>query len=223
MLIVEAPVGPLAANCYMVAAGEDAACAVIDPGQEALGPVADAVARHRLRPEAVLLSHGHFDHVWSAAALCERYGIGAHIHPGDAELLREPAKGVDPALAAQLSALFGGEELAEPERVEPLADGQELRIGGLELSVAHAPGHTPGSVVFAVQGDAAATLFTGDLLFAGSIGRTDFPGGDHAAILESLARVCLSRPDDTEVRPGHGPATTIGRERTANPFLRRMG
>jgi hydroxyacylglutathione hydrolase len=225
VLIVDMPLGPLAANCYLLAVGEDAPCVVVDPGQQALGPVSEAVARHRLRPQAVLLTHGHFDHVWSAAALCERYGIAAHIHPGDAELLREPAKGLDPALESQLSALFGGEELAEPERVEPLADGQILDLAGLALSVSHAPGHTPGSVTFSVPGDTgdtAAILFSGDLLFAGSIGRTDFPGGDHPTMMDSLARVCLALPDNTEVRPGHGPATTIGRERVANPFLRGM-
>jgi hydroxyacylglutathione hydrolase len=222
VLIVDMPLGPLGANCYLLATGENAPCVVIDPGQQAFDPVTKAVAHHGLRPQAVLLTHGHFDHVWSAAALCERYGIAAYLHPGDAELLREPAKGLDPALATQLSALFGGEDLAEPEQVEPLADGGVLDLAGLELSVHHAPGHTPGSVAFRVSGDTAATLFTGDLLFAGSIGRTDFPGGDHATMMDSLTRVCLALSDDTEVRPGHGPATTIGRERVANPFLRGL-
>ncbi|TDQ51598.1 MBL fold metallo-hydrolase [Actinorugispora endophytica] len=224
MLIAGFPAGPLAANCYVVAPEAGAECVVVDPGQQAGSGLAGLLAEHGLTPAAVLLTHGHFDHVWSAAQMCEEYGVAAHGHAADRALLADPAKGVDPGLAAQLSALFGGERLREPDRVVEVSDGETLRLAGLEIGVAHAPGHTPGSVVYtlpAAEGRPEA-LLTGDLLFAGSIGRSDFPGGDHAEILRSLARVCLSRPDDTAVLPGHGPRTTVGRERATNPFLRGL-
>ncbi|QVQ52059.1 MBL fold metallo-hydrolase [Spiractinospora alimapuensis] len=222
MLIVERPVGPLAANCFVVASGPDATCVVIDPGQEAEDAVAESVGEHGLRPEAVLLTHGHFDHVWSAAALSERYGIPVYVHPEDAALLSDPAKGLDPALAAQLTALFGDGQLNEPENTYHLRGEQTLALAEMTFTVHHAPGHTPGSVAFSTDDDGTPTLFAGDLLFAGSIGRTDFPGGDPEAMAESLRRVCLDRPDETVVHPGHGPVTTIGRERVSNPFLRGL-
>jgi hydroxyacylglutathione hydrolase len=112
--------------------------------------------------------------------------------------------------------LFRGLTFTEPDDVIPLDDGMTLRLAGVELVVDHAPGHTPGSVAFRSAGQ---VLFSGDLLFAGSIGRTDLPGGDHATMLDSLSRVCLALPDDTRVLPGHGPQTTIGAERATNPFL----
>ncbi|WP_017540369.1 MBL fold metallo-hydrolase [Nocardiopsis halophila] len=221
MLIDAFPAGPLAANCYVAAPGPDAGCVVVDPGQDAAADLDRVLAEHRLRPEAVLLTHGHFDHVWSAAEVADRHGVPAYVHPADRGLLTDPVRGLDPALASQLSALLGGAEPREPRELRELEAGP-LRLAGMEIGVEHAPGHTPGSVVFALPGGDAGpeTLFTGDLLFAGSIGRTDFPGGDHAEILRSLERVCLRRPDTAEVLPGHGPGTTVGRERAANPFLR---
>lgn len=222
MLIVERPVGPLAANCFVVAPAPDAPCVVIDPGQDAEDAVAEVVAEHGLRPEAVLLTHGHFDHVWSAAALSERYRAPAYVHPADAALLSDPAKGLDPGLAAQLTSLFGGGQLREPQNTQHLRSEQVLTLAGTTFTVHHAPGHTPGSVAFSMDDDGTPTLFAGDLLFAGSIGRTDFPGGDPEAMAESLRRVGLDRPDETVVLPGHGPATTVGRERASNPFLRGL-
>jgi glyoxylase-like metal-dependent hydrolase (beta-lactamase superfamily II) len=112
--------------------------------------------------------------------------------------------------------LFGGLEFTEPDDVRELADGTVLNLAGLEITVNQAPGHTPGSVVFR---SGPAVMFSGDLLFAGSIGRTDLPGGDTAAMMDSLARVCLTLPDETQVLPGHGPSTTIGVERASNQFL----
>lgn len=224
MLISAFPAGPLAANCSVVAAAEGGDCVVVDPGQDAADGVAKLVAEHGLTPVAVLLTHGHFDHVWSAARVCDTYGIAAHIHGEDRALLTDPAKGLDDALAAQLSELFGGAAPGEPADVVELSGGEVLPFGGLDLAVDHAPGHTPGSVTFTLPAAEGRpeVVFAGDLLFAGSIGRTDFPGGDHPTILRSLARVCLSRADDTVVLPGHGPQTTIGAERSGNPFLREL-
>jgi glyoxylase-like metal-dependent hydrolase (beta-lactamase superfamily II) len=213
VLIAGFPAGSFATNCYVVAPGPGEKCLIIDPGQDAEPGVTEVLATHRLRPVAVLATHGHVDHIWSVAPVCGARGIPAYIHPADRELLSNPAKGFPLQVGQQL---FRGLEFTEPDDVIPLTDGMTLRLAGVELVVDHAPGHTPGSVTFGV---AEHVLFSGDLLFAGSIGRTDLPGGDYPAILDSLARVCLALPDETRVLPGHGPQTTIGAERAGNPFL----
>jgi glyoxylase-like metal-dependent hydrolase (beta-lactamase superfamily II) len=212
VLIAGFPAGSFAANCYVVAPGPGAECLIIDPGQDAGPGVEELLAEHRLRPVAVLATHGHVDHIWSVAPLCGARGIPAYIHPDDRDLLSDPAKGF--GLVGR--ELFRGLTFSEPDDVIALADGMTLQLAGVELVVDHAPGHTPGSVTFRAP---ERVLFTGDLLFAGSIGRTDLPGGDYPAILDSLSRVCLALPDDTRVLPGHGPQTTIGAERATNPFL----
>jgi len=263
VLIAGFPAGSFATNCYVVAPGPGEECIIIDPGQDAEPGVTELLAEYRLRPVAVLATHGHVDHIWSVAPVCGARDIPAYIHPADRDLLSDPAKGFPPQVGQQL---FGGLTFTEPDDVIALADGMTLRLAGVELVVDHAPGHTPGSVTFragnhgepgepsrrdgGAQGpvtkerglEAAggsgpsgsgvspdsgvsprastqSVLFSGDLLFAGSIGRTDLPGGDHPAILDSLSRVCLVLPDDTRVLPGHGPQTTIGAERATNPFL----
>ena len=213
MLITGFPAGSFAANCFLVAPEPGAECVIIDPGQDAGTGIAEIVAEHRLKPVAVLLTHGHIDHVWSVAPVCGARGIPAYIHPDDRALLSDPARGLPLGAGQQL---FGGLEFTEPDDVRELADGAVLNLAGLEITVSHAPGHTPGSVVFHSD---PAVMFSGDLLFAGSIGRTDLPGGDTAAMMDSLARVCLTLPDETRVLPGHGPATTIGVERASNQFL----
>jgi glyoxylase-like metal-dependent hydrolase (beta-lactamase superfamily II) len=200
---------------------------IIDPGQDAERGIDELLAEHRLKPAAVLLTHGHIDHVWSVAPVCGAKGIPAYIHPDDRALLSDPAKGFPLGTGQQL---FGGLEFTEPDDVKELVDGMTLSLVGLEIVVNHAPGHTEGSVTFRLPLDSPITaqgkskiagdvLFSGDLLFAGSIGRTDLPGGDYPTILRSLARVCLALPDETVVLSGHGPQTTIGTERRTNPFL----
>jgi len=213
VLITGFPAGSFAANCFLVAPEPGAECVIIDPGEGAGTGIADIVAEHRLKPVAVLLTHGHIDHVWSVAPVCGARGIPAYIHPDDRALLSDPARGLPLGAGQQL---FGGLEFTEPDDVRELADGTVLNLAGLEITVNHAPGHTPGSVVFHSD---PAVMFSGDLLFAGSIGRTDLPGGDTAAMMDSLARVCLTLPDETRVLPGHGPQTTIGVERVSNQFL----
>jgi hydroxyacylglutathione hydrolase len=288
VLIAGFPAGSFATNCYVVAPGPGEECVIIDPGQDAEPGVTELLAEYRLRPVAVLATHGHVDHIWSVAPVCGAKGIPAYIHPADRDLLSDPAKGFPLQVGQQL---FRGLTFTEPDDVIELADGMTLRLAGVELVVDHAPGHTPGSVTFrAATADATQSrgpqghrgvpggssprasaadasqsrgpqghrgvpgrgvrglapgetecppgpalgvsggglpprantvhvLFSGDLLFAGSIGRTDLPGGDYPTILDSLSRVCLVLPDDTRVLPGHGPQTTIGTERAANPFL----
>jgi glyoxylase-like metal-dependent hydrolase (beta-lactamase superfamily II) len=213
VLVAGFPAGSFAANCYLVATGPGAECLIIDPGEDAEPGIAEIVARHRLRPVAVLLTHGHIDHVWSVAPVCGAKGIPAYIHPGDRALLTDPARGLSLRPGAEL---FGGLTFSEPDDVRELTDGTVLSLAGLEITVDHAPGHTPGSVAFR---SGTSVMFSGDLQFAGSIGRTDLPGGDPAAMMDSLARVCLTLPDETAVLPGHGPQTTIGAERASNQFL----
>lgn len=222
MLIEGFPAGSFAANCYVIAPDPGEDCLIIDPGEDAAEGIEEIVAKHKLRPVAALATHGHIDHIWSIAPVCDNAGIPAYIHPADRELLTDPAKGLSLVPGQQL---FGGLTLSEPADVLELTDGMTLELAGIQLIVDHAPGHTPGSVAFRLDaalvadeaGDGA--LFTGDLLFAGSIGRTDLPGGDYETILDSLARVCLPLPDGTVVLSGHGPLTTIGAERASNPFL----
>jgi len=225
VLVAGFPAGSFAANCYLVAPAPGSECVIIDPGQDAERGIDEMLREHRCKPVAVLLTHGHIDHVWSVAPVCGAKDVPAYIHAGDRELLSNPARGFPLGPAQQL---FGGLKLSEPADVKELADGLVLHIAGLEITVSHTPGHTPGSVVFGVPregrgetpGPAAGdALFSGDLLFAGSIGRTDLPGGDYPTIIESLATVCLPLPADTVVWPGHGPRTTIGAERASNPFL----
>jgi hydroxyacylglutathione hydrolase len=213
VLVAGFPAGSFAANCYIVAPGPGEECLIIDPGQDAEGGIEEILARYRLKPVAVLATHGHIDHVWSVAPVCGARNIAAYIHPGDRALLADPARGFPLQVGQQL---LRGLTFTEPDDVKVLSDGTVLRLAGVELVVDHAPGHTPGSVTLRSGHE---VMFSGDLLFAGSIGRTDLPGGDHVAMLDSLARVCLTLPDQTQVLPGHGPGTTIGQERASNPFL----
>jgi hydroxyacylglutathione hydrolase len=217
VLVIGFPTGALAANCYLLAAGEGEPCVIVDPGQDAVEPITEALRKHRLSPVAALLTHGHFDHAFSVAPICDGNGMPAWIHPDDRAMLNDPLRGI----SAESAAFFGGKlEMREPGEVRELGDGLELDLAGLALTVDHTPGHTGGSVTFrTATGEGGELLLAGDTLFAGSIGRTDLPGGDPRRMLLSLRDKVLPLADDTVVLPGHGPATTIGRERASNPFL----
>ena len=224
MLIAGFPAAAFDTNCYVVAPAAGEECVVVDPGVEVVAQLDAVLREHRLRPVAVLLTHGHIDHTFSVTPVCGARGIAAYIHPDDAELLADPMKGI----STQTAAMFGGRlDWSEPDDVRPLSDGTPLEIAGLEVTVDHAPGHTRGSVVFRLPYDGPAegvpeVAFTGDVLFAGSIGRTDLPGGDGDVMRRSLATKILPLRDDVVVLPGHGPQTTIGRERATNPFLQDL-
>jgi len=216
VLVVGFPTGALQANCYLVAPGEGESCVIIDPGQDAVEPITEALRKHRLTPVAALLTHGHFDHCFCVAPICDGNDIPAWIHPEDRGMLTDPLQGVSAG-----ADFFGGKlEMREPQEVRELTDGTGLDLAGLELTVDHTPGHTRGSVIFRSELDEGGrVVFAGDTLFAGSIGRTDLPGGDMRSMNTSLRTKLLPLADDTVVLPGHGPGTTIGRERAANPFL----
>ncbi len=220
MFIAGFPAGPWGTNCYVAATAPGAECVVVDPGKDAAAGVAEVVREHRLKPVAVLVSHGHIDHMWCVAPVAGSYDATAYIHPDDRHLLSDPIAAMSPETAGML--LGGKYEFAEPDEVTEIGDGATLELAGLTFQVDHTPGHTPGSITFRAPYDAAdvsEVMFSGDLLFAGSIGRTDLPGGDHATMLRSLTEKVLPLRDDIVVLPGHGEQTSIGRERATNPYL----
>jgi hydroxyacylglutathione hydrolase len=230
VLVTGFPSDVFGTNCYVIASGPGEQCVVVDPGIGVIKELDAVVGEHRLRPAAVLLTHGHLDHTFSVAPVCGARGITAYIHPGDRDMLADPAKG----LSAGSSLLEGtGLEYAEPDDVAELPSGAPIAVAGLEITVDHAPGHTPGSVLFRLAGDdgirelvglpeLVEVCVSGDVLFAGSIGRTDLPGGSMETMMVSLRDKVLPLDDATLVLPGHGPATTIGRERASNPYLRQV-
>ncbi|WP_310526303.1 MBL fold metallo-hydrolase [Nocardioides sp.] len=223
MFIAGFPAGPWGTNCYVVATAPGSECVVIDPGKDAAAGVDELVREHRLKPVSVLVTHGHVDHMWCVAPVAGTYDATAWIHPSDRHLLADPMAGMSRETTQML--LGGNYEWAEPDDVRELADLQELELAGLRFVVDHTPGHTQGSVTFRTpygDQDISEIMFSGDLLFAGSIGRTDLPGGDHATMLRSLATKVLPLADDTVVLPGHGEQTSIGRERAANPYLQDL-
>jgi hydroxyacylglutathione hydrolase len=199
-------------NCFVVAPAAGEECVIIDPGVGVEDAVDAVLREEKLKPTAVLLSHGHLDHVFAVVPVCGAKGIPALIHPYDREQMANPAKafGMPPG-----TPVFGRLDFGEPEDVRMLEDGETLQLAGMELAVDHTPGHTPGSVIFRSED----RLFSGDLLFRGSVGRTDLPGGSYEQLLASLARSVLPLSDDTLVHCGHLDDTTVGRERATNPFL----
>jgi glyoxylase-like metal-dependent hydrolase (beta-lactamase superfamily II) len=216
VLIAGFPSAVTDTNCWVVATGAGEQCVVIDPGIGVTGQLDEALAQHRLHPVAVLLTHGHFDHTFSVLPVCQARGIPAYIHPADRRQLADPwsGLGIPPG-----TPLFGSLTFAEPDDVRELASSDKISIAGLDVAVTHAPGHSAGSVVFGLSGADEPIVFSGDVLFAGSIGRTDLPGGSMAQMEQSLRTVILPLDDATVVHPGHGPSTTIARERATNPFL----
>ncbi|HEX7354140.1 MAG TPA: MBL fold metallo-hydrolase [Mycobacteriales bacterium] len=218
MLVRGFPAGSFGTNCYVVAAAEGEQCLVIDPGQDAVGPLEEVLARHRLHPAAVLLTHGHLDHTWSVAPVCGARDIPAYIHPDDRAMLSDPGA----TLGSQLGRMIAGMQFTEPDDVRELGAEGGLDLVGIGLDVQFAPGHTPGSITFRTGNggpDGEPLLFSGDFLFYDSIGRCDLPGGSYPDMLRSLVRVIVPMADETVVLPGHGPATTVARERAANPYL----
>ena len=216
VLITGFPAGMLACNCYVLAQRAGADAIVVDPGQRAMGQLRRILDENRLTPAAVLLTHGHIDHIWSAQRVADTYGCPAYIHPEDRFMLSDPIKGFGPRLGQiAFGALF-----REPKQVVELdRDGDKVDIGDTVVTIDHTPGHTRGSVVFRVAGDGSEIAFTGDTLFRQSVGRTDLPGGSGRDLIGSIMTKLMVLDDDTVVLPGHGEKSTIGFERRANPFL----
>ena len=222
MLIAGFPTGQLAANCYVVAAGPGTPCAVIDPGEGALEQVRRTVDEYRLAPALVLLTHGHLDHAASLRGITDEYDVVAGVHPADDYMLDDPLAALSPELRSLLAGYPIPQMRPDGEMVE-FEQGVRLEVGELDLVVDLSPGHTQGSVTFRVDPDTdqPPVLFTGDTLFAGSVGRTDLPGGSSQQLTKSLTQL-LQAPDHSVLLPGHGPQSTIAVERQTNPYLADM-
>ena len=201
-----------ATNTYVLAPERGGLAVIVDAPPDPDG-VAGLLQEHDLTAVALLITHGHVDHVGGAREVVGRTGATAYVHPDDDYLSLDPA--------GQVRALFGlDSDLLPPEHFEQLAHGQRLDMAGLGIDVVHTPGHTPGHCCFHLPDE--GVLFSGDQLFAGAVGRWDLPGGDYNALMESMRDRVLPLPADTEVLPGHGPPTTLAREQRSNPFLQDL-
>jgi glyoxylase-like metal-dependent hydrolase (beta-lactamase superfamily II) len=205
-------------NCYVVAPERGGACVIVDAPDDLSG-ISELLADNDLYPEALLVTHAHIDHAGGASGVVDRWSISAYLHPDDEWLAADPM--------SQLRSLFGGmlpgwiEDGFEPPGTwQSLEHGQRLKLAGMDFEIIHTPGHTQGHCCFCLPGDGA--LFSGDQLFAGSVGRTDLPGGNYEDLMVSMRDRVLTLDDATRVLPGHGPATTILRERRTNPFLTNL-
>ena len=213
MLVTGFPAQMYATNCWVLATGEGSECIVIDPGMPDVSlELAELLSKHRLKPVATLLTHGHLDHTFSVVPICDGYEIPAYIHSEDRNLLINPSA----AVSAEFRTTLSGMSFSEPKEVKELKSGEEFELVGLKIKAIHSPGHTRGSLMFLVDGE---TLLSGDVLFAGSIGRTDLPTGSNSDMQKTLINKVLSLSDQIRVLPGHGPETKIGYERKNNPYL----
>lgn len=206
MILETLPVGMIQANCYILGDETTKESVIIDPGGD-VPTISRVLEARKLKPVAILATHGHFDHVEALAGVKRATGAPILVHQGDLPLIQ--------GMTGQ-GLLFGVRVEAAPPPDRFLTDGEEVQFGELSVRVLHTPGHSPGSVSFHMD----KKVFVGDLLFAGSIGRTDLQGGDYDTLLHSVKTRIFTLPDDTVVYPGHGPATTVGVEKRTNPFFR---
>jgi len=221
MLIESFPAGIWQTNCYIVATQRNAECIIIDPGFNCADQVDQIVQDFNLKPVATLLTHGHLDHMWSVVPVANGYDIPAYIHASDKHLLADPLAGISAETVAMLSESLNGISFVEPADVIEFNSRTRISIAGIEIDLIPAPGHTAGSTIFELCND-SQTVFTGDVLFAGAIGRTDLPGGSSEQMDETLKSIILQLSDESIVLPGHGPTSTMEIERVNNPFLRRV-
>lgn len=217
MLITSFAAPAYATNCWIIAPGQGQECIVIDPGMPDVSfEVTKICQSHNLKPVAALVTHGHLDHTFSIQPVCDGYGIPAYIHSEDRILLKHPEKALD----HQFGHALAGMVFSEPSDVRELRNGDMLDFLDMKIQAIHAPGHTRGSIIFTIDGE---VLISGDVLFAGSVGRTDQPTGSAKDMENTLRKKVLTLSDDLRVLPGHGPETTIGHERRVNPFLKNLG
>lgn len=202
-----------ATNCWIIADKAGGECVIVDPGMpDVSDTVAMVLSEHKLKPVAAIITHGHLDHTFSIVPVANGYDIPAYIHSEDRGLLLHPERAHGPEFLATLSAM----DFSEPSDVRELRHGAEVEMLGMKFAAIHAPGHTRGSLMFNVNQE---VLISGDVLFAGAIGRTDLPSGSAQSMQETLVNKVLTLSDDLRVLPGHGPETYIGHERRTNPYL----
>lgn len=208
MTLAKVVVGYIGTKCYLVRNDETGEGFIVDPGYDD-GKIAEAVSRLELKPAAVLLTHGHFDHIMAVERMRELYpGITVYIGENETDIIGDPALNCSKAIVRR-------ENAAHADRT--VSDNETLDIAGIHIETLFTPGHTKGGVCYYIKDE--KLLFSGDTLFAGSVGRTDFPTGNGQVLLESIRTKLAVLPDDTAVYPGHGDATSIGAEKTDNPFL----
>lgn len=205
MIFETVVVGPMQVNCYILAAAHDSGCIIVDPGAEE-PKIRKALEKHKLTPECVINTHGHFDHI----SCDDAFGVPVYVHAEDKSMLEEPK--------LNLSGLF-----SLPYKVSSLIrvlrDGDLVKTKDLELKVIHVPGHTRGGIALLVKKPESGILITGDTLFCQGIGRSDLDGGDGDLLIRSIREKLFSLPDETKVYPGHGESSTIGEEKQGNPYL----
>ena len=202
-----------ATNCWVLASGRDSECIVIDPGMpDVSAQLEEMLQRHNLKPVAIIATHGHLDHTFSIQPIADGYSIPAYIHSEDRAYLSAPEK----LLSAEFSSTVADMNFIEPAQVLELKNGEIINLVGLSFKAIHAPGHTAGSLIFTVDDE---LLVSGDVLFAGSIGRTDLPSGSTEDMEQTLRKKVLTLPDHLRVLPGHGDETTIAKEKKSNPYL----
>ena len=220
-MIVESVIAEyFATNCWILAPSRNSECIIVDPGitiPSILARLKEVIGKYNLKPVAVVLTHGHFDHTFSVLPVADGYDIPVMIHSKDRGLLTHPMKALAPGgPSEQLIKQFGNGTFAEPKTVINFEDSQNIVLAGLPIKVQHAPGHTAGSTIFVVNSE---ILISGDVLFEGSIGRTDLPTGSAPEMRKTLKNLILPLDDELIVLPGHGAQTTIGRERRKNEYL----
>lgn len=205
MILESLPTGPLQVNCYILGCEKTRKAVVVDPGGD-VEQILALLQRLNLELQMVINTHGHFDHVGGNRKLLQATGVELLLHESDVVLL---------GMATQLAAAYGLSTELSPEPQRLLSGGEIVTVGELEIKILHTPGHTPGGICLHVEDQ----LIVGDTLFAGSIGRTDLPGGNHQQLIDGIREKLLPLPAKTVVHPGHGPTTTIGQESAYNPFL----
>jgi len=205
-----------ATNCWVLAPGPDSECIIIDPGMPDVSAQLDEILkRHNLKPVAIIATHGHLDHTFSIQPIADGYAIPAYIHSEDRAYLSAPAK----LLSAEFSAPVAEMKFSEPVEVRELRNSDVIELVGLSFKAIHSPGHTRGSLMFEVDSE---VLISGDVLFAGSIGRTDLPTGSAKEMGETLRKKVVPLSDHLRVLPGHGPETTMSYEKKNNPYLKSL-
>ncbi len=216
MFVASFPAPMYATNCWIIAGGRGQECIIVDPGMPDISHEVNAIVKdNNLKPVAALITHGHLDHTFSVKPLADGYGIASYIHSEDREYLLKPQGAHGPEFIATLDAMH----FEEPADTRNLRHGDLLEILDMKITAIHSPGHTRGSTMFNINDE---LLISGDVLFAGSIGRTDLPSGSHEAMMKTLRTRVLPLSDDLRVLPGHGPETTIKFERKNNPYLKEL-
>ena len=216
MLVRSFPAPMFATNCWIIAPSEGSECIIVDPGMPDISrDIEMIIEEHKLKPVAALLTHGHLDHTFSITPLADGYDIPAYIHSEDRRFIADPAGIHGEQFIAQLEAMT----FVEPKKVNELKNGATLELLGMKITAIHAPGHTGGSLMFTINDE---ILISGDVLFAGSIGRTDLPTGSSKEMINTLKTKVLTLSDDLRVLTGHGPETTIKFERKNNPYLKEL-